>query len=126
MTFSKLTVTSSAPSEEKNRSWLNDYLRKASLNLIRQSVASVRAKETVAAAPPAEQDTPGPHAPVQHTIGPLAERNTSGLHEVYIYKPQGLPVKDVKLKTDGQRVQPGSKPKKTLYHPLSIELKKLS
>ena len=44
LTFSKLTVTSSAPSEE-NRSWLNDYLRKASLNLIRQSVASVSTRE---------------------------------------------------------------------------------
>lgn len=46
----------------KNRSWLDDYLRKALLNLIRQSVASVSARETIAAAaaaaaPPAQRDT---------------------------------------------------------------------
>lgn len=45
MTFSKLPVASRAPSEEKSRSWLNDYLRKALVNLIRQSVASASSRE---------------------------------------------------------------------------------
>lgn len=51
----------------KNRSWLNDYLRKASLNLIRQSVASLSARETAAAAPPAESDMPSPHTNYVYT-----------------------------------------------------------
>lgn len=41
------SVSSRAPSEEKSRSWLDDYLRKALVNLIRQSVASASSRDTL-------------------------------------------------------------------------------
>lgn len=53
LTFSELSrKRSSIRGRKKSRSCLNDYLRKAVVNLIRQSVASASSREA-AAAPPA-------------------------------------------------------------------------